>query len=59
MNDKELIIDILKNSKEPMNSPAISKETGIDKKIISDIIKDLRSEGIISSPKRCYYSIKS
>lgn len=57
MNDKELVIKALKESKEPMNSPAIAKETGIDKKIISDIIKELRAEGIIYNPKRCFYSI--
>lgn len=59
MNDKELILQTLKNSTEPMNSPALSKQTGIDKKIISDIIKELRSEGIICSPKRCFYSLKT
>lgn len=57
MNDKEIIIQTLKESTEPMNSPALSKKTGIDKKVISDIIKELRNEGIISSPKRCFYSI--
>ena len=58
MNDKDLIIKALEESKEPMNSAALSKATGINKKIISDIIKELKSEGIIYSPKRCCYELK-
>lgn len=57
MDDKQLIIDALKQSKEPMNGVAISKATGIDKRIISDIIKELKKEGIVCSPKRCCYGL--
>lgn len=57
MDDKETIIDVLKSSGEPMNTVAISKATGIDKKIISDIIGELKKEGTIYAPKRCFYSI--
>ena len=57
MNDKQLILNTLENATEPMNGASIAKATGIDKKIVSDIIKDLKKEGSVCSPKRCCYAI--
>ena len=57
MNDIELIIKTLKESDKPMNGAALSKATGIDKKVVSDIIKDLKKEGVVHSPVRCAYAL--
>lgn len=57
MEDRQLIINALKEASEPLNGAALSKATGIDKKIISDIIKELKKEGIVCSPKRCCYGL--
>lgn len=36
----------------------IAEKTGIDKKEVSKSIKELKAEGKIISPKRCFYSVK-
>lgn len=57
MENKELILKALKESSEPLNGAAIAKATGIDKKVVSGTIKELKKEGKICSPKRCCYGI--
>lgn len=39
-------------------SSEISEKTGLDKKTVDKVIKKLKEEGKIESPKRCYYSLK-
>jgi predicted transcriptional regulator len=36
----------------------IAEKTGIEKKELDKIIKVLRTEELIFSPKRCFYEIK-
>jgi predicted transcriptional regulator len=36
----------------------IVEKAGLDKKIISEVIKELKKEGKIIIPKRCYYTLK-
>ena len=57
MDNKELIIKALRESDEPLNGAAIAKATGIDKKVVSETIKELKKEGVICSPKRCCYGV--
>jgi predicted transcriptional regulator len=51
------VLDALKESGEPMKSGEIAKLIGEDAKEVSKIINNLKKEGKIVSPKRCYYSI--
>lgn len=57
MSTKEMVLEILRNSKEPLKVGEISEKTGIDKNDVDKIIKELKKEEKIISPKRCYYSI--
>lgn len=57
MTNKELIIKALKESNEPLNGAGIAKATGVDKKEVSELIKELKKEGIVCSPKRCCYGL--
>jgi len=58
MDNKQLVLSTLQTSDTPLKSGEISDITGIDKKEISKFISSLKKEGLIESPKRCYYSPK-
>jgi len=45
----------MKKAGTPVRPGDVAKSTGIDSKEVSKIISELKKEGKISSPKRCYY----
>ncbi|WP_455067877.1 ArsR family transcriptional regulator [Parvimonas micra] len=53
----EKIIDLLKSS-EPLKSGEISEKLGVDKPEVDKVLKKLKAEDKIISPKRCYYSVE-
>ncbi len=58
MEEKNIVLDALKNSNEPLNNTQISEITKLDKKIVEKAMKKLKDEGLIESPKRCYWKAK-
>jgi len=58
MSEKEKVLTLFKFSENPLRPGDIVDETGIESKEVSKIIKELREEGIVYSPKRCYYALK-
>ena len=58
MSEKEKVLNMFKSSENPLRPGDIAKETGIESKEVSKFIKELREEGIVYSPKRCYYALK-
>ena len=56
MEDK--ILDTLKKAGEPLKSGEIAEKAGLDKKDVDKVIKKLKEQGLIDSPKRCFYSVK-
>ncbi|MBU4185550.1 MAG: MarR family transcriptional regulator [Proteobacteria bacterium] len=56
MKKKEkMVLNAIKKAGNPVRPGDIAKTTGIDSKEVSKIISELKKEGKISSPKRCYY----
>jgi len=55
---KEIVLEAMKKAGKPVRPGVIAKATGLDSKEVSKIIKELRSEGRVYSPKRCYYAPK-
>ncbi len=53
---KKLVLEVMRKSGKPMKTGEIAKATGLDSKEVGKIIKELKKEGKISSPKRCFYS---
>jgi len=53
---KEKVIEAFVKAGKPLRPGDVAKMTGIDSKEVSKIIKELKKEGKIVSPKRCYYS---
>ncbi|AGK60767.1 hypothetical protein Asulf_00754 [Archaeoglobus sulfaticallidus PM70-1] len=59
MDDKkQAVIEAFKKSEKPLRPGEIAKMIGMDSKEVSKIIGELKKEGIVISPKRCYYSLK-
>lgn len=56
MDVKEKVLEVLKNSAEPLKGGEIAEKAGIDKKEVDKAIKSLKTEEKITSPKRCFYS---
>ncbi|BAF70952.1 HTH domain-containing protein [Nitratiruptor sp. SB155-2] len=56
---EEKVLEFLKNADRPMKSGEIAEALGVDKKEVDKVIKRLKNEGKIDSPKRCYYAIKA
>lgn len=56
MSKEDKIIDTLKNSGDPMSAGQLTDATGIDRKEIDEAMKNLKTEGRIVSPKRCYWT---
>lgn len=56
MDNKEVVLETLKKN-GAMKGGEIAEATGIDKKEVDKIIKDLKKDEKIISPKRCYYSV--
>ena len=58
MDDKEKVIKAFKDSQEPLNATKVSQISGVDKKEVDKIMKELKKDETIYSPKRCYWAIK-
>ena len=58
MEAKEKVLNTLKKSDTPLKGGEIAEKSGLDKKEVDKAIKVLKTEGLIESPKRCFYSAK-
>lgn len=59
MSSSDNILQVLKTSAVALKSGEISEKSGIDKKEVDKILKKLISDGVIISPKRCFYEFKA
>ncbi len=60
MDDKKQeVFEAMKKAGKPVRTGDVAKMVGMDSKEVSKIIKELKKEGLVISPKRCYYSVKS
>lgn len=58
MSAKDKVLNVFKTTEKPLRPGEIAEQTGVDSKEVSKIIKELREEGKVFSPKRCYYALK-
>jgi DNA-binding IscR family transcriptional regulator len=58
METKELVIKALKESDKALKSAEIAASAGIDKAEVDKVLKTLKKEDRITSPKNCYYALK-
>jgi DNA-binding IscR family transcriptional regulator len=51
-------MDFFNKSEKPVSAGPIATATGIDRKEVDKVMTKLKKEGIIVSPKVCYWEIK-
>ena len=54
-DDKARVLEAMKRSGKPVRPGDVAKATGLDSKEVSAIIQELKKEGKVRSPKRCYW----
>ena len=55
---KQKVLQVFRESATPLKAGEVVEKSGLDKKVVDKVIKELKEEGMIESPKRCYYSAK-
>jgi len=55
-NDK--VLDALKSADKPLKNAEIAAKAGLETKEVSKVIKQLKADGLVISPKNCYYAVK-
>ena len=58
MDNKDKVIKAFKDSEEPLNATKVSEISGVEKKEVDKIMKELKKDETIYSPKRCYWTVK-
>lgn len=53
MNEKELVLNVMKKANEPLNAGKIAEFAGLDRKVVDKVMAELKKEGLIVSPIRC------
>ena len=55
METAEKLMTAMKAAKKPMSAGQIADATGIDRKEVDKGMKTLKTQGLITSPKNCYW----
>lgn len=58
METKEQVLAAMKKDGTPLNAGKIVDLTGLDRKVVDKAMAQLKKEGAIISPKRCYWQAK-
>lgn len=58
MSTTDSIMDVFKKSSEALKAGDIAEKSGVDKKEVDKAIKKMLTDGVIISPKRCFYELK-
>lgn len=53
MNEKELILKVMKEAGTPLNAGKIAELTGLDRKVVDKTMASMKKDGSIVSPVRC------
>lgn len=58
MEAKEKIIDAMYNAGKPVSAGEVEQLTGLERKVVDKIFKELKIEEKIESPVRCKWQLK-
>jgi hypothetical protein len=58
MEVKDIVLNAMKKDGTPLNAGKIVELTGLDSKIVDKVMTQLKNEGEIVSPVRCYWQLK-
>ena len=57
-DSKQVILDAMQEAGKPLKGGEIVELSGLDKKEVDKVMKVLKKEELIVSPKRCYWEPK-
>lgn len=57
MDNGKKVLDYMKNA-GAVKSAQIAEATGVDAKEVGKIVKKLKDDGLVISPKNCFYELK-
>jgi DNA-binding IscR family transcriptional regulator len=52
----QIVFNAIKKAGKPVKAGDVAESTSIDKKEVAKIIKELKKQGKITSPKNCFYA---
>lgn len=55
MEVKEQVLEVMKKMGEPLNAGKIAELANLDRKDVDKAMAQLKAEGAIVSPRRCYW----
>ncbi len=58
MDAKNIVLEVLKKEENPLNAGQITELSGLERKVVDKAMKALKDEGLIVSPKRCYWEAR-
>ena len=58
MEIKNQVLDAMKKAQQPLNAGKVVELTKLDRKDVDKAMKVLKDEGLIVSPKRCFWEAK-
>ncbi len=53
--EKTKVLEVMAAAGEPLNAGKIVELSGLERKVVDKAMKDLKVDGSIVSPKRCYW----
>ncbi len=59
MEAVDQILQAMKEAGEPINAGKIAEITGLDRKTVDKVMAALKKDGLIESPRRCFWQPKT
>lgn len=59
MSDTEKVLEAMRGAGEAVNAGKIVELTGLDRKVVDKAMAELKKDGRIESPKRCFWAAKA
>jgi biotin operon repressor len=56
MENKNKVLQVMREAGEPLNAGKIAELSGLDRKEVDKAMKELKAEGAIISPVRCKWT---
>lgn len=53
MNEKKIILDVMKKAGEPLNAGKVAELSGLDRNVVDKMFAEMKKEGSIISPVCC------
>ena len=57
MDEKNIVLEVMRKAGEPLNAGKIAELTGLDRKVVDKAMAALKKEGAIVSPVRCKWTV--